>query len=237
MERRFHKEVAMRDERRARRALVAAGLVVLQLASWFTPTLMSSSAAQTGAPSSQSTKPPVQRGQEYYEQSRFDEAIGLLRDLVDRGALAGEDLQKARELLARSYVKKGYPVQAKEMFVAILRTNPEWRPDPIRVPPDETAVFDQALKEFQSGQPAETPPTPADTIRAVPPPPQAAPARPVPVVAPVATGEKKSIWGQWWLWAGAAALVGGVALAAGGGGSGDGPPPPPDLSFFPPPPP
>src|SRR5688572_10066733 len=82
----------------------------------------------------QSAQPPVQRGQEYYDQSRFDEAIGLLRDLVDRGALSGDELLRAREILARSYVKKGYPVQAREMFRAILDQNPAYRPDPIRVP-------------------------------------------------------------------------------------------------------
>ena len=107
----------------------------------------------------------VAKGQEYYEQSRFDEAIGLRKDLVDRGALQGDDLQHARELLARSYVKKGYPVQGKEMFKAILRSNPQWRPDPIRVPPDETAVFEQALKEFTTEGAGAPPPGPAAALR------------------------------------------------------------------------
>jgi hypothetical protein len=85
-----------------------AGLVLaLQLGSLVCPTLSFAQAAG-GAPSSSSQRPQVLKGQEYYEQSRFDEAITLLKDLVDRGALTGDDLQKARELLARSYVKKGY---------------------------------------------------------------------------------------------------------------------------------
>jgi hypothetical protein len=142
-------------------ALVAAGI----LASLFSPALVPRAALAQGTTAA---KPPVQRGQEYYEQSRFDEAIGLLRDLVDRGALTGDDLIKAREILARSYVKKGYPVQGKEMFKAILRQDPTYRPDPIKVPPDETAVFEQALKESQSEQ-AQPPPSQApaqrDTVR------------------------------------------------------------------------
>src|SRR6476660_9472332 len=92
------------------RAAIVSLVLTAQLASFLVPAL---AAAQGGGPSN------VQKGQEYYEQSRFDEAISLLKDLVDRGVLAGEDLQHARELLARSYVKKGYPVQGKEMFKGI----------------------------------------------------------------------------------------------------------------------
>jgi tetratricopeptide (TPR) repeat protein len=181
------------------------------------------------------SKAPVVRGQEYYEQSRFDEAITLLRDLVDRGALAGDDLLKAREILARSYVKKGYPAQAKDMFKAILRTNPDYRPDPIRVPPDETAVFEQALKEYKSGAPA-TQPAPADTAKAAPPP---APVKMAPeaAVVPATKSTKKPLYKQWWVWLAGAAVVGGVAAAAaGGGGGGGGSTGPTGLSGFPGPP-
>ncbi len=202
------------------RSVTTAVVLFAQLAMALTPAISSA----------QGEKPSVQRGQEYYEQSRFDEAILLLKDLVDRGLLAGEDLQKARELLARSYVKKGYPVQAKEMFKAALRANPEWRPDPIRVPPDETAVFDQSLREFQaeSGAPP-TPgvptPTPAkrDTV-AAPPPPRPASVRPAQIV-PVTSGAKKSKK-TWYYVAGGVVLVGVIAAAAGGGGGGGGTPTP-----------
>jgi hypothetical protein len=177
------------------------------------------------------TKPPVERGQQYYEQARFDEAITLLKDLVDRGALTGEDLRKARELLARSYVKKGYPVLGKDMFKSILRQEPEWRPDPIRVPPDETTVFEQALREFQSEQAAQSPrpapiptPAPVDTAAVV---------RRTETLPPPEPEEKKSLLSRWWLWAGAAGAVLAIALIAGGGDDEEGP----ELPGFPPPPP
>ena len=191
----------------------------------------------------------VQRGQEYYEQSRFDEAIGLLKDLVDRGALQGDDLQHARELLARSYVKKGYPVQGKEMFKAILRTNPQWRPDPIRVPPDETAVFEQALKEYNNEAAGAAPPGSSGTPAAPATPPAstpAAPPAPPPVVKPTpasssvpSAGTPKSGKKSPMLWyiVGGVVVVGGLAAAAaGGGGGGNGPPPKPTLAGFPAPP-
>jgi len=223
------------------RVTISAVILATQLANCLAPAL---AFAQSSSGSSN-----VQRGQEYYEQSRFDEAISLLKDLVDRGALTGEDLQRARELLARSYVKKGYPVQGKEMFKAILRSNPSWRPDPIRVPPDETAVFDQALKEFQaegSGTPAPadtskaaTPPTPAPPTTA-PAPPKATPT-PASTVVPGAateTKEKKKSSKTLWYVLGGAVLIGGIAAAAGGGGGGGGSTPAPasPLPTFPTPP-
>jgi hypothetical protein len=182
---------------------------------------------------------PVVRGQEYYEQSRFDEAISLLRDLVDRGALSGDDLLKAREILARSYVKKGYPAQAKDMFKAILRTNPEYRPDPIRVPPDETAVFEQALKEYKAEAPVTTP-AHVDTVRATPPtstPPSAGAKTTGEMVVPQEkSNAKKPLYKQWWVWLAGAVVVGGVAAAAAGSGGGGGSSTPSGLSGFPGPP-
>jgi hypothetical protein len=193
------------------RATMAALLVAVQLAQWSVPLSALAQAA----------RPPVERGQEYYEQSRFDEAITLLKDLVDRGALQGTELTKAQELLARSYVKKGYPVQAKEMFKSLLRSTPTWRPDPIRVPPDEMAVFDQALKEYQESPaaPTQAPTTPAQPPATTP----AKPATPSQIGVAKEGGKKK---GLPWLWIGLGAVaVGGIAaVAAGGGGDDDGGP-------------
>lgn len=206
----------MLDPAARSRAAVAGLFLFAQIASTLLPAV---SAAQTSS-SSGSQRPAVQRGQEYYEQSRFDEAITLLKELVDRGALTGEDLQKARELLARSYVKKGYPVQAKEMFKTILRTDPNWRPDPIRVPPDETALFDQALREFQEERPSA--PAPPSTPQTTPAPPATPPPAPLTPAQVGIQGEKKPIYKQWWVWAIGAGAIVGIAAAAGGGGGGDG---------------
>lgn len=230
----------MQQPARRLRTTLASGLLLAHLANFLLP---ATSLAQGGQTSN------VQRGQEYYEQSRFDEAIGLLKDLVDRGALQGEDLQHARELLARSYVKKGYPVQGKEMFKGILRANPQWRPDPIRVPPDETAVFEQALKEFTAEAATPTPPVPGETPpgTTTTPPVVTPPAAPPPVAKPTPTpasaivpsaakpeGGKKSNKMVWYLVGGAVVLGGIAAAAAGGGGGGGGEtPPPPVLPGFP----
>lgn len=238
------------------RSVMVTVILSAQLVSALSPAACLAQAGSNpaaGARTSKSTSgPTVARGQEYYEQARFDEAITLLRDLVDRGQLTGGDLQKARELLARAYVKKGYPTQGKEVFKAILRDAPDWRPDPIRVPPDETAVFEQALKEFQAERAAAEPATPAPaavtpatqpapettakpakTPKAAREPKAPKPAKPVKEAVPVASmdnGQKKSGKTLWYV-IGGAAVVGIAAAAAGGGGKKTVPAPP--LNGFP----
>jgi len=131
------------------RSATAALVLLAQLVSFSAPAVPIAASAE-GAKSS------IDRGREYYDESRFDDAIGLLRDLVDKNALGTDDLQRAREILARSYVKKGYPGAAKDLFRAMLNDDPNYRPDPIKVPPDETAVFDRALSEFRAAHGAPT---------------------------------------------------------------------------------
>jgi hypothetical protein len=193
-------------------------------------------------------KKPLQTGQEFYDQSRFDDAISLLRDLVDHGQLQGDELIKAREILARSYVKKGYPIQAKEMFKAILHQDPAYRPDPIRIPPDETRIFELALKEYDSEQASPTPPIPTPTGTGSPgstgsepaaPAPRTTSAAPAPKAIPlkVESEHKKPLLSQWWVWAlGAVVVGGGIAAAGGGGGGNTTTPPPSSLPNFPNPP-
>ncbi len=223
------------------RSVLATVILFAQLGSTLAPAACFAQAGSTPATGARAPKsasgPTVQRGQEYYEQARFDEAITLLRDLVDRGQLSGADLQKARELLARAYVKKGYPTQGKEVFKAILRDSPDWRPDPIRVPPDETAVFEQALKEFQADKVVAPPATPApgavtspvavpaqeSKATKAPKPPKPA-KEPKPAVA-MNDGSKKSSKKLWYV-IGGAAIVGVVAAAAGGSKGGKAAPTP-----------
>jgi hypothetical protein len=102
--------------------------------------------ATPAAPSERGVSPSrLSRVRSYYDGTRFDDAIGLLRDLVGRGVLHGEPLLKGRVLLARAYIKKGYADRGRAEFEAVLRQRPSWRPDPGRIPPDEVAVFRQAL--------------------------------------------------------------------------------------------
>ena len=127
-------------------ASVAAAIAVASAA--FAATPRPSAPAAPAAAARPTPAAATVRSVQFYDQSRFDEAITLLRDLVDREALDDKSRTRALEILARCYVKKGYPVLAKDMFKELLEINPGYRPDPIQVPPDEAALFDRARKEF-----------------------------------------------------------------------------------------
>ncbi len=79
----------------------------------------------------------------FYEQARYDEAVGLLAGPVLRKEITGQELIEARLLLARCYVKKGILARAKQHFEAILAIDPSFTLDRTKVDADELAVFDE----------------------------------------------------------------------------------------------
>jgi hypothetical protein len=95
---------------------------------------------------------PIAQGNDLYNQGKFKEAADLLKGAIDKGEVKPADLGAARELLARSMVKADRRGEARETFKAILRKDAAYRPDPNKVPPDEVAVFDEALRDFQAEQ-------------------------------------------------------------------------------------
>jgi hypothetical protein len=202
-------------------------------------TMLAPATALGASPASQA-QAGVQTGQSYYEHARFDDAIALLRGLVDGGQLHGSSLLKAREFLARSLAKKGLAEESIRVFKAMLSTDPKWRPDLNLVPPDESSVFDQALKEFTAetaagtakppatapGSAADTTGAPATTPAVTEPAPAEAPSRPDMKSAQLGNadagaGGKKSSKKLWYVLGGAAVAGTAVALAGGGkkGGS------------------
>jgi tetratricopeptide (TPR) repeat protein len=149
---------------------------------------------------------PVAEATAAYDSARFEEAIALLlKAEIEDGKLKGDDLLKANEMLARSYVKLGQNDQARAAFAAILRDHPDWRPDPDKVPPDEIAVFETALDQVK-----------AETAAPPPPPPTETPAVPAPEPARPKGG--KSIFKRWWFYAILGGAAAGAAIALSGGG-------------------
>lgn len=127
------------------RLVVALALLVLSLP----PPL---ARAQTPAPAQETQASPLARARQMYASARFTEGADLLADAIRTGQVTGDDLNAALELRARCLVKAGRPLEAKEAFKAVLRSNSQYRPDPVQVPPDEINVFTTALKEFQAEQ-------------------------------------------------------------------------------------
>lgn len=127
------------------RIILAAFLLVASLAT------LSSAPGLVTCAWSQGTD-PVAQGNDLYNQGKFKEAADLLKGAINKGEVKPADLGAARELLARSMVKADMRGEARETFKAILRKDAAYRPDPNKVPPDEVAVFDEALRDYQAEQ-------------------------------------------------------------------------------------
>jgi hypothetical protein len=125
--------------RLATMALLATGISVV--ASCLTP-----------APVVWAQSAVLAEAQSLYEAARFDEAVTRLREALSSGEVAGPDALKAKELLGRCLVKAGSRIEAREAFKSLLRQDNGYRLDAVTVPPDEMAVFDEALKDITDEQ-------------------------------------------------------------------------------------
>jgi tetratricopeptide (TPR) repeat protein len=142
------KEDGMKTDRWGRHSLVAGLTITLSLAALLAALAVPAGAQTETAPAAD----PLTQATQLYDQSRFDDAVNLLKQALMQGAVTGGDAVKAKELLARAYVKAGNRVEAREVFKGILRQDPEYRADALRMPPDEIEVFNLALKDFQAEQ-------------------------------------------------------------------------------------
>ena len=95
---------------------------------------------------------PLARARALYDASRFQEAADSLGAAIRGGEVGGDDLNEARALRSRCLAKAGRALEAKEGFKSVLRSDAMYRLDPNQVPPDEMAVFQLALREFQADQ-------------------------------------------------------------------------------------
>jgi hypothetical protein len=98
----------------------------------------------------QEARGPLERATELYESARFSEAIDVLNDAIREGRVTGDDVNAARELLARCLAKAGRRLEAKEAWKSVLRSNPIYLPDATRIPPDEIESFHDAKREFDA---------------------------------------------------------------------------------------
>ena len=96
--------------------------------------------------------PVVEQAQKLYDTAKFADAVAQLREAVGSGKVVGQDALSARALLARCLVKAGNRLDAKKEFAGVLKLNPNWKPNPDVVPPDEMDVFNLASREFVAEQ-------------------------------------------------------------------------------------
>lgn len=124
--------------------------LTLALACVAAPIAMTFVAAAPGVVHAQA--PAMNEAQRLYDQGRFADAAAALQKALDDGLIIGGDAIAAKELLARCLAKAGDDAGARRTFLALLRQDPLYRPDALRVPPDEMAAYDAARKVFDAEQ-------------------------------------------------------------------------------------
>jgi Tetratricopeptide repeat len=92
----------------------------------------------------------VAAAQSLYDQGQFAQAATAIREGLSSGRIFGGAVVAARELLARCQVKTGDVAGARKTFLSILRQDPLYHPDALRVPPDEMAAYNSARQAFDA---------------------------------------------------------------------------------------
>ncbi len=150
----------------------------------------------------------------YYFRGKYQQAIESLQTYLARVDVPVADAQRAREVLAASYVLGGAPAMGQQMFAEMIAKNPAYPgPDPNVFKMEVVDAYAKARSDYIAVALKTVPKSDDDDDAA----------GVVPTEAAVAAAAVP-IYKKWWFYAGAAALVAGVAVAAGGGG-GDSPPP------------
>jgi hypothetical protein len=122
------------------RALAGACLVLFAAVAVLSPHV---AFAQAGA---------VAQAQSQYDSGRFADALTTLQNALAAGEVTGSDAIGARVLLARCQAKVGDVPAARKTFLQVLRQDPQFRLDEVSTPPDEVAVFREALRAFEREQ-------------------------------------------------------------------------------------
>ncbi|MCC6348545.1 MAG: tetratricopeptide repeat protein [Candidatus Eisenbacteria bacterium] len=95
---------------------------------------------------------PVAQAQQQYDAGNFADALTTLQNALASGTVTGSDALAARQLLGRCQAKVGDVAAARKTFLQILREDPQYRLDDVTTPPDEIAVFREALRTFEAEQ-------------------------------------------------------------------------------------
>ena len=150
----------------------------------------------------------LKTAQKKMETGKFDEAIDLITQCLNKEGISNETKKQAYRLLGLTYIAKDYLGEARNAVGKLLDVVPNYTPDPDQDPPSFVDIVEEQIAE------------------------RAQPVKTVDTKTTAATDEKsdKSLW--WWIGGGAVvALVAVIVLAAGGGDDDGGGDPPPATSL------
>ncbi len=109
------------------------------------PTYLSPGSAQAQASD-------LAAAQRLYDSGQFTEAAAALQEAIASGRVIGGDVIAAKELLARCQTKAGDEAGSRRTFLSLLRQDPLYRPDALRVPADEMFAYEAAKRLFDAEQ-------------------------------------------------------------------------------------
>jgi tetratricopeptide (TPR) repeat protein len=158
----------------------------------------------------------LQEADQDYRRGRFDEAVVILTNCLNRPNLTEDQKLRAYRLLGLAYIAKDLLSDARNAINKLLDLVPNYETDPIQDPPPFTRLVEEVRQNKQSTK--EEVPQLEEFPRQRE---EAAPED----LAQIIPEEKKG-GGKKWLLVGGLGVAGGVAaLLLIGGGGGDGPPP------------
>ena len=143
-----------------------------------------------------------------YTFGRFDEAIRLLNQCLNKANVTEAERQRTYRLIGLSYIGKDLVQEARESVRRLLQLVPDYRPDPDQDPPPFVELVEDVRQEMRrEARQAETPP--ADRT-------------------PAQVAKKRGGAGKWLLIGGGVVLaaVAAAVLLSGGGDDEDDPDPP-----------
>ncbi|RPJ43544.1 MAG: PEGA domain-containing protein, partial [Candidatus Latescibacterota bacterium] len=88
------------------------------------------------------------RAIDLYWEGRFADAVAALEPLA--ASLEGAPRLLAEEYLARSLIRLGEEERGRAAFKSLLRSNPDWKPDPKEASGPEIAAFEAALAAYEN---------------------------------------------------------------------------------------
>ena len=90
----------------------------------------------------------------YYNDARFEEAIGLLKGCLEQGAFSEAEQLDVYTLLSMLCFANREEAEARQAIRVLLSLKPDYQPDPIRDQPSYRALVEDVRGQMQPVQPA-----------------------------------------------------------------------------------
>lgn len=87
------------------------------------------------------------QAEEHYNRGRFNEAINLITECLDKPEISSVEKKQAYRLLGLAYLAKDYLEEARNTVRKLLEMVPNYESDPVQDPPQFTKLIDEVKQE------------------------------------------------------------------------------------------